>query len=285
MAERTRIGAACMQPAFNKKENLQRIVECMRRASHEGVGLLVLPELILQGYPLGLGSPWANEVDDHEYQLRNAETIPGPATELLREAAKELRLEIVFGLTEAPTEPYSAGRLFNTAILLGPDGVMARYRKTHLGATEKDLWNRGHEWVIADTSAGKAGLLICHDLCFPEACRSLALAGAELLLMPTAWPPMPTDGYDLFTRSRALENQVYLVSANLTGGPKPGFWGHSRIVSPRGEVVAESEGEGLAIAEIDVEEGVIDSRTHGWFGVIFLKDRQPDVYSPLCKTR
>jgi len=281
MTRSIKIGAACLEASHDKCGNLARIEDCIKQASEHGVHLLVMPEIAIQGYPLGLGSPWAAEVDEYEHQLRNAEPVPGPVTEQLGRLAAKYQLEIVVGLTETPTEPNSAGRLFNTTVLIGTSGLKARYRKIHLGATEKCLWNRGHEWVVTETVAGKAGLLICYDLCFPETARCLALAGAEILIMSTAWPPMPTEGYDLFTRSRALENQVYLVSANLVGGPQPGFWGHSRIVNPRGEVVAQTEGVGIAMAEIDVQEGIIDARSHGWFGQIFLKDREPSLYTQL----
>ena len=281
MASRVKIGAACLEASHDKRGNLERIEDCVKRASSNGVNLLVMPEIAVQGYPLGLGSPWVGEVDEYEHQLRNAEPVPGPVTEHLEQLAAKYKIELVVGLTEVPTESDSAGRLFNTVVLIGGSGLKARYRKIHLGATEKCLWNRGHEWVVTDTVAGKGGLLICYDLCFPETARCLALAGAKILLMSTAWPPMPTEGYDLFTRARALENQVYLVSSNLVGGPKPGFWGHSRIVSPRGEIVVETEGVGVAIAEIDVEEGIIDARTHGWFGQVFLKDREPSLYKQI----
>jgi predicted amidohydrolase len=278
MPRNVTIGAACLEVSHDKNSNLERIEGCISEASRRGINLLVLPEIAVQGYPLGLGSPWAGEVDQYEYQLRNAETVPGPVTEHLTQLAAKHEIELVVGLTELPTEPGSAGRLFNTSVLIGGSGLKARYRKVHLGATEKCLWNRGQDWVVADTAAGKAGLLICYDLCFPETARCLALAGAQLLLMPTAWPPMPTEGYDLFTRARALENQVYLVSANLVGGPRPGFWGHSRIVNPRGEVIAETEGSGIAAVNVDVDEGIIDARTHGWFGQVFLRDREPGLY-------
>jgi predicted amidohydrolase len=284
---RVRIGAACIEVSSSKAANLDAIEACAREAAERGVRLLILPECAVQGYPLGLGLP---DLDQYERQLKGAEPVPGPATELLTGLAVELGLELVVGLTERPTESGSAGKLFNTAVLIGPGGVVVRYRKIHTGGVEKCLWSRGSEWAVADTLAGKLGLLICYDLVFPEAARCLALAGTQLLTMPTAWPNDDTEGgalrsgYDLFTRARALENQVYLVSANLVGGEGKGFYGHSRIVDPRGEVIAESEGPGIAVADLDLDQQVPEFRARSWFGQVFLNDREPRAYEALARS-
>ena len=277
-----RIGAACIEVGKDPNTNLAAIVELVREAAADGIRLLVLPECALQGYPLGLGRP---DLDEYHRQLRAAQPVPGPATERLAQAAGEHGIELVLGLTETPLEAGASGLLYNTAVLVDGGGVRARYRKVHTGGVEKCLWNRGGEWVVTPTAAGRIGLLICYDLAFPEAARCLALGGAELLVMPTAWmrseDPTFTRGYDLFTRARALENQVYLVSSNLVGGPAPGFLGHSRIVDPRGDIVAEVEGHGIASAAIDVAAGVAEARARSWFGQVFLRDREPRAYGGL----
>lgn len=279
-----KIGAACIEVSHDAAANLTRLIETADEAAVLGIELLVLPECALQGYPGELGGP---ALDEYDRQMRSATPVPGPATEALSRAAKQHGMQIVCGLTELPQEAGSAGRLFNSAVLLGPDGVIATYRKIHTGGVEKCLWTRGGEWVVAESVAGRIGLLICYDLVFPEAARCLALAGAEMLVMPTAWANDPSPegtfrhGYDLFTRARALENQVYLVSANQVGGPGPGFYGHSRIVDPRGQVIAESAGPGIAVAEIDVADGVVDARARSWFGQVFLSDREPAAYGSL----
>jgi predicted amidohydrolase len=255
-------------------------------AAAQAVELLVLPECAVQGYPVGLGGA---DLELVERQLLDAEPVPGPATERLTELAVRHALELVVGMTERPTEPGSGGRLFNTAVLVGPDGVRARYRKVHTGGVEKCLWSRGERWTVVDSVAGRLGFLICYDLVFPEAARCLALDGAQLLVMPTAWTTDETPagtfraGYDLFTRARALENQVFFVSANLVGGDGP-FHGHSRIVDARGDVIAETEGPGLAVADVDVPTEVLRARARSWFGQVFLNDREPGAYGSLGRT-
>ena len=215
--------------------------------------------------------------------MRNAESIPGPATEAIRRVLGDSEAVVVVGLTEAPDEAAGeAGRLFNSVAVIGRAGVVAKYRKVHTGGVEKCLWNRGSDWVVAESGVGRLGLLICYDLVFPEASRSLALAGAEILVMPTAWAnahdPTFARGYDLFTRARALENQLFLVSSNLVDGPGNGFYGHSRIVAPNGIVLAESEGAGMAVATVNLRADLLSLRSRSWFGQVFLRDRAPETY-------
>jgi predicted amidohydrolase len=280
MATPVKVAAACIEVQRNPQANLDLICAAIADAGSRGVRLIVFPECAVQGYPLGLGRP---DLDEYEHQLRSAEPVPGPATTRIAAAAAEHGLQVVVGLTEAPSGSAEAGRLYNTSVLIDSEGIVARYRKVHTGGVEKCLWNRGREWVTAESVAGRIGLLICYDLVFPESARSLSLAGAQILAMSTAWgntlEPTFTRGYDLFTRCRALENQVFLISANLTGGEGLGFYGHSRIVDPRGEVVAESEGPGLAIADIDIEADLAEARARSWLGQVFLKDREPATYT------
>lgn len=282
MSPVTRIAAACIEAATDKRENLERIRHAVEEASAAGVRLVAFAECAVQGYPVGLGVP---DMDEYERQRREAEKVPGPTTDVLTELARRHDLELIVGLTELPTESGSAGRLYNTVVLVGPSGVTAKYRKVHTGGSESCLWSRGHAWVVADSVAGKIGFLICYDLAFPEAARSLALEGAELLVLSTAWTANHiSDGYELFTRARALENQVYLVAANLCGGPDgPGhYYGHSRIVDPTGRIVAETIGSGLAVAEVDVPAAVQQARSRGWWGLTHLANRAPETYSALA---
>jgi predicted amidohydrolase len=101
--------------------------------------------------------------------------------------------------------------------------------------------------------------------------------------MSTAWGRAADEtfayGYDLFTRARALENQLFLLSANLVDGPGPGFHGHSRIVDPTGRVLAESAGPGLAVATISLRDDLVRLRSRSWFGQVFLRDREPRTYA------
>jgi predicted amidohydrolase len=274
------IAAACMEVSTNREENLATIHRLTGEAASFGARFVVFPECAVQGYPVGLGIP---DLDVYEQQITGADPIPGPTTDRLTTIALEHDVELVVGLSERAQEPGSAGQLYNSSVWIGSDGVKGRYRKIHRGGVEKCLWRRGEEWLVGDTVAGRAGFLICYDLVFPEAARCLAVDGAELLILSTAWGAGESgnevflQGYDLLTRTRALENQVFLVSANQVGGPAR-FHGHSRIVSPTGEVLAESEDVGLALAEVDISGGVSRARARSWFGQVFLNDREPHLY-------
>jgi predicted amidohydrolase len=280
-SESLRIAAVSFRPEEEPRHNLGRICTTTRECLRDGAGLIVFPECAVQGYPLGLGKP---NLSQYEHHARFAEPIPGPVTEALQAALAGSGAVVAVGMTEQPDErAREAGRLYNAIALVAADGVIARYRKIHTGGVEKCLWNRGNRWVVADSRAGRLGLLICYDLVFPEAARSLALAGAEILVLSTAWANAVEEtfarGYDLFTRSRALENQLFLVSANLVDGPGVGFYGHSRIVDPTGHVLAEAVGEGVACAIISLRQDLIRFRARSWFGQVFLRDREPATYA------
>jgi predicted amidohydrolase len=283
MSRPVRIGAACIEVGQDKQSNLDVIRHYCESAASQGVKLLAFGECAVQGYPVGLGQ---YDLDVYERQRRGAETVPGPVTTQLMEFSQKYELELIVGLTECPTEEGTVGMLFNTVVMVGPDGVIAKYRKVHTGDVEKCLWNRGANWVVADSVAGKLGFLICYDLVFPEAARCLTLEGAELLVMSTAWTSNHIrEGYEIFTRSRAFENQVYLLVANLAGGPEGmgHYYGHSRIVDPQGHIIAESEGPGIAVAEVDISDGVLQARARGWWGLSHLANREPRSYNVLSR--
>jgi len=200
-------------------------------------------------------------------------------------------MTIVFGLTELAGTLGPAGLLFNSVAIVGPDGLLGVYRKVHTGDVEKQIWHRGSDFPVVETSVGRLGAFICYDVVFAEAARILALKGAELLVMSTAWVPTPDNpalalGYDLFTRARALENQVWLAVSDQTGRDVDTgmeYLGRSRIVDPNGEVILElGQEEGLGVATIAIQEGIIASRARGWFGQVFLRDRAPDTYQLLA---
>jgi predicted amidohydrolase len=278
---RITIGAVAYGAAPTPTENVQRIAAIVRDGVAQGIDLIVFPECAVQGYPTRLGMP---DLDQFETHNRFAELIPGAATKRIGEALGNSRACVAVGMTEradlAAGEP---DMLFNSVALIDRSGVIGKYRKVHTGGAEKCLWQRGDHAVVVATPVGRLGLLICYDLVFPELARTLVLGGAQLLVMSTAWAnteePTFVRGYDLFTRARALENQVYLVSANLAGGEGLGFHGHSRIVDPRGEVIAESVGPGMAVASIDLAADTARLRARSWLGQVFLRDREPRAYA------
>jgi len=151
------------------------------------------------------------------------------------------------------------GHLYNTACIVGPDGrVRARYRKVHLfGPMKEDRhFLRGRAVTVADLEIGKIGIALCYDLRFPELARKMALAGAELLLFPSQWPEVRLGHFHTLLSARAIENQVFTAGINRAGRSSSiQFGGGSTVVGPRGEVLAQLEGEeGYAETDLDLDQ-------------------------------
>jgi predicted amidohydrolase len=154
----------------------------------------------------------------------------------------------------------AADGLFNTTVFIGPDGeIIACYRKIHLfgyQSEETTLLTPGKEIVVADTPWGRAGFSTCYDLRFPELFRRMVDRGAEIFLIPSAWPLARIEAWRLFNRARAHENLAFLASCNCAGeNTGKRYGGHSMIVDPWGKVLAEGgEGGEIVTAEIDTIE-------------------------------
>ncbi len=280
------MATVAMQVKHDKSENIKQFLSYMEQAAEQGVKLIVFPEQSLQGY---LPSSAKLDFSAFDYQHANAETIPdGPSVQMIIKRAAQLKLFVVFGMTELDKEDYT--RLYNTAVLVGPKGYIGKYRKVHLPNAEMHFYFAGDEFPVFQTEIGKIGLLICYDKIFPEAARTLALKGAEILIMPTAWSFENTQGkldqdpllisYHLYDQVRAMENQCFFISSNMVfRSGESTFLGHSHIVSPVGEFLADTGyREGLATAQVDVRKMILYARTRGCSGLNYLKDRHPETY-------
>ena len=281
--------ATCSFPGtYDVDTNLALHLEYMREAAAQGVQLLVFPEQSMQGYPRTYSAEEEGQVIDGVNA--NAETLEGPHVRAVASLAAELGIEVIFGLAEAGVRP---GVTYNSAVLVNSSqGVVGAYRKIHVPLQERIFFWPGNEWMVLDTVAGNAGLLICYDKAWPESTRELLLRGADMFIMPTAWwlwdeSAGPTDmwfeHYCLFERVRAVENNRWFISSNLAGdiGGRS-FFGVSQIINPNGQIVAATPfGEpGLAIAEVDIARGIQDSY-HLNSGAHLLRDRRPDTYEVL----
>ncbi len=236
----------------DRAANLDRAATLIRTAAERGARLVVLPEVFT----------WRGPRTD---EPGNAETIPGPTTTMMTALARECGVHLCMGsmLETAP----GSDRTFNTSIVIAPTGeVLARYRKIHLFdvelpgracVRESDGRAPGDEVVVVPTELGTLGLSICYDLRFPELYRRLVHAGAEVLLMPSAFTfPTGAAHWEVLCRARAIENQCWFLAANQTGQSPHGFadYGNSLVVDPWGTVVARvGDGEGIALAEIDLD--------------------------------
>lgn len=285
------VGLVQQSCTSDKDLNLAKSIENIRKASALGAKLVVLQELHCGPYFC------QNEETGH-FDL--AEEIPGPTTELLGGVAREFGVVLVSSLFEKR----APGIYHNTAVVLEKDGSIAgKYRKMHIpddpGYYEKFYFTPGDlGFEPIRTSVGKLGVLVCWDQWYPEAARLMALAGADLLIYPTAigWDPRDEDeekvrqkeAWITIQRGHAVANGIPVVSVNRVGheadpsGVLPGslFWGSSFVAGPQGEILsqASNDREELLSVEIDLARGEAVRRI--W---PFLRDRRIDAYQDLLK--
>jgi predicted amidohydrolase len=272
------LAVAAMNAVHDTTKNLAKYASFINEAAAKGARLLVLPEQSLQGYLYHLNHALTPEEINYHYD--QAEPVPGPSTKRVAALAREANMYIVFGMTErVPVS--SAGILYNSAVLVGPDGLLGVYRKVHAPGDEYHVFRQGKDWPVFDTEIGRLGLHICYDLRFPESARELALRGAQIIILPTAWPQNVGAQYDLFDRARAAENECWFLSANQVGTCDQGeltYYGHSRIIGPLGNIVADTgEEEGLATAEVPKDS----LRRRQWGTLNIFRDRRPETYTSL----
>ena len=253
----------------NKKENLTKIEEITLRAKKQGTDLVIFPEMYLTGYV----------VRDQVYEL--AEMIPGPSTRKIETLARETGMHIIFGMPELSQK--TKATLYNTAVFVGPKGLIGTYHKmylpTHSVFEEKRYFRPGYQTAAFSTTIGNIGLCICYDLFFPEVTRLTRIAGAQLIVAISASPSVRKNYFETLTAARALENTAYLAYVNLVG-VEDGlqFWGGSRLVSPTGDIVAKAryDEEDLVLCEVDFT----DLKTAEAF-VPTLRDLRPELFDEL----
>lgn len=238
------IATVQFQPKLGEpEENLVKMSDFISKiASQQKVDLIIFPELATSGYELGVRF------------TELAQRVPGPSINLMSQRAAEFGVHIAFGLA---TKEKVESIIFNSAVLIGPDGeLLGNYNKVHLRGEERMAFREGFKFPVISTELGDIGLMLGWDLAFPEVARSLALEGAELLIVMTNWEKRYMEEYRTYMRSRAFENGLFVAGANRVGEDVTlAFGGESMIVGPRGEVhaslVAEKEPE---VVEAKAEE-------------------------------
>jgi predicted amidohydrolase len=245
----------------------------MEEAAAAGARLVVLPECAIPGYMFGSG----------DEALPFAEEIPGPTTEALERECRRLGIHVVCGMLERDGDA-----LRNAAVLVGPDGLIGTYRKTHLPFLGVDRFVvPGDELPVFDTPLGRIGVEICYDLRFPEVTRTLALRGADMVAHPTNFPMAARIQTELITVARAAENRVYLLTANRVGKERWGeFCGWSQIVDPYGKRLAEADEveETLLVADLELEKARDkDYVVPGEYELYLFGHRRPDLYGALVE--
>jgi predicted amidohydrolase len=235
----TRIGFLQTQPQFGAIEENRRQIEKLLEG--QTADLWVLPELALTGY----------EFLDVAELREFAEEIPGgESTAWLQSLAVRHNAIFVTGLPER-----ADGRIFNSAIVVGPEGFVSRYRKLHLFEREKELFEPGDEGLqVSEIAGAKLGVMICFDWIFPELARTLALRGAQILCHPSN---LVLSYCQKAMFARAVENGIFTITANRVGtenraGRELVFTGGSQILSPKGELLAQAGKETIEARVVDI---------------------------------
>jgi predicted amidohydrolase len=253
----------------NKKANLQKIEEATVKAKEQAADLVIFPELSLTGYV----------VKDQIYEL--AETIPGPSVKRIEAVARKTGMHVIFGMPELSGK--AKATIFNTAVLVGPKGIIGKYQKrylpTHSVFEEKRYFRPGYQTAAFATEVGNVGLCICYDLFFPEVCRLTRLKGAQLIVAISASPAIRKRFFEVLTEARALENTAFLAYVNLAGVEEGlQFWGGSRVISPTGEVLAKAKYDEEDFVTCEVDYG--DMRPAEAF-IPTLRDLRPELFDEL----
>lgn len=253
-------------------ENTSWAIGHLRRLKSEGVDLALFPEAFLTGYA----------VDDQE--AANGIAISAEDLAPLETTCEELDIMAVVGFAERVED----GSLRNAAALFEPGQPVRIYRKTHLPDLGLDKFVRaGDELPLYETRLGKIGVLICFDLRPPEATRALALAGAEILLLPTNWPEGAEVSADFIAPARAGENRIFVATCNRVGTENGfRFFGHSGIYAPTGRPLAKAgEEEETLIAEFDLAEARQKRTVNipGRYETEVFASRRPELYGSLVR--
>jgi N-carbamoylputrescine amidase len=280
------VGIIQMSCVQDKDANLKKAIGKIREAVTLGAQIVCLQELFTSLY-------FCDTEDYNQFSL--AESVPGPATEVLQAVARENKIVIIASLFEKRTQ----GIYHNTAAVIDADGsFLGKYRKMHIpddpAFYEKFYFTPGDlGYKVFSTAYAKIGILICWDQWYPEAARITSLMGAEILFYPTAigWSAaqdLPTNeeqfnAWQTIQRSHAIANGVHVVSVNRVGFEQDGamkFWGGSFISNPFGRILfqASHDQEEVAVQEL-VTDKTDSYRTH-W---PFLRDRRIDSYRPITK--
>jgi N-carbamoylputrescine amidase len=275
----------------DREANLASSVAGIREAAARGARLVLLQELHT--------GPYFCQTEDATH-FDFAEPIPGPTTERLAACAAELGVVIVASLFERR----AAGLYHNTAVVLDADGRIAgKYRKMHIpddpGYYEKFYFTPGDlGFTPLDTSVGRLGVMVCWDQWYPEAARLMTLAGAQMLLYPTAigWNPADDDAerarqrdaWLTIQRAHAVANGVPVLASNRTGfEPDPSgqtagirFWGTSFVAGPQGELQAVADVDRPAVLVVEIDLARSEQVRRIW---PYLRDRRIDAYADLTK--
>jgi len=256
--------------------NRRKVVEQIKRTAEQGAQVSIFPECAITGYCF----------ESLEEAAQFAETLDGESAEMIARTCNETNTHAVVGFIERDGQKF-----YNAAMLVGPNGVVGGYRKVHLPflGVDRFLAPGDRPFKVFDLPIGRVGINICYDVSFPEAARVLKLLGAELIILPTNWPPGAWRAPELVVNVRALENHVNFAAANRVGMERGwNFIGRSKVVDCNGDTLVEAgDREEILFAEIDLAESNNNHIVNvaGAYEFDRLKDRRPDFYDLISKSK
>jgi predicted amidohydrolase len=254
----------------NVASNREKIIERFASAVQGSAEFVIFPECALTGYCF----------DSLEEASAYGETIDGPTAKALARVCRETGAYVIVGFIERDGQEF-----YNSAMVVGPEGVAGTYRKAHLPflGVDRFLTPGNRPFAIFDLAVGKIGVLICYDSSFPEASRALKLMGAEMIVLPTNWPPGAWRNPEFVINTRALENHVNFVAVNRVGTERGWqFIGRSKVVDYNGDTTGEAGGEDeeILFSQVDLR-GSNNNRivnVAGSYEIDRLDDRRPELY-------
>ncbi|KXF74814.1 amidohydrolase [Paramesorhizobium deserti] len=246
------------------------VAQKVREAAIDGAQLIAFPECFLTG----------GSFDDRESLLNAAVNIERGDLEPIIAAARETGILVVVGFYQAKGD-----QALNTAAVIGPEGIIGLHHKMHLPFMIGDRFAEIPDVKgpsVFDTPIGRIGVAICYEIRFPEVARTLALEGAELIVLPAAWPEAARILPDLFTTVRAAENFVFLLAVNRNDIDQGmAFMGSSHVIGPDGrEIINAGMKDGIFSVDIDIDSARVKSiiREPGVYEVHPFRDRRPQDY-------
>ncbi len=269
---------ACVQTDVSFKDinaNLSSLEATVRNEVNQGTELTVFPECYSTGYCF----------DSLAEAMEFSESVPGPSTDRVAKLCAELKTHVVFGMLEK-----SGDDLFNVAVLIGPDGLIGCYRKVHLPYLGVDRFTTPGDrpFEVFEAAGVRIGMLICYDGGFPEAARVLSIRGADLIVLPTNWPPGGSYMAEFSINCRAMENGIYFAAVNRIGTENGfSFIGKSRICSPVGATINSIDDASPGILRTEIDPMVARTkrivRVPGKHLIDRMADRRPEMYAAICE--
>lgn len=253
----------------DRSANLATARRFANDAKQKKCDVLILPEIFDMGYVLT------------RVAAESATTEPQPIPEL-QKIAKETKLTIVAGIADA-----REGRVYNSIVTVNPQGeTISSYDKTHLVTAapmhEEQHLAAGKEFVVTKIGDLTCGFMTCYDVRFPEVARSLMLQGAQVIILPAAFPLVRLAHWEVLPIARAIENQSYVLACNRIGEDGPGlvFCGTSMAIDPYGKILAKGSTKDEELLLVDVSANVVEETRQK---MKVLQDRRPELYKELTK--